>query len=69
MLSINDKLPWIITGSDDAIPPYIPTQYLGSRKDEPVKHPTGIYGNNTKDALSTIDEKSVGVSNKSFFLQ
>ncbi|XP_053407019.1 uncharacterized protein LOC123546728 isoform X6 [Mercenaria mercenaria] len=46
-------------GSDDAAPPYIPSQFLGSRRDEPVKHPIGIYGNKEKDALSTIDENSV----------
>ncbi|KAL4231892.1 Alstrom syndrome [Mactra antiquata] len=47
-------------GSDDAAPPYIPSQYLGTRRDEPSRHPTGIYGNkDNKDALSTIDEQSV----------
>ncbi|KAH3787914.1 hypothetical protein DPMN_166045, partial [Dreissena polymorpha] len=46
-------------GSDDAAPPYIPSQYLGSRLDAPIRHPTGIYGNKDKDTLSTIDEQSV----------
>ncbi|KAL3863913.1 hypothetical protein ACJMK2_005634 [Sinanodonta woodiana] len=49
------------TGSDDAVGPYFPSQVLGSRKDEPLKHYIGIYDNINKkrDALSTIDEKSV----------
>ncbi|XP_052772118.1 uncharacterized protein LOC128211403 isoform X5 [Mya arenaria] len=46
-------------GSDDAAPPYIPAHFLGSRRDDPPKHPTGIYSNKDKDILSTIDEQSV----------
>lgn len=52
--------------------PLFPRQYLGSRKEEPDKHPTGIYGSKQakpadeasphETMLSTIDEKSVSVS-------
>ena len=45
-------------GSDDAVPPYIPKQYLGTRTEEPARHPTGIYSTSSKEALSTIDEKT-----------
>lgn len=60
--SVLTRLVVCYAGSDDAAPPYIPSQFLGSRREEPAKHPTGIYGNKEKDALSTIDENSVKVS-------
>ena len=53
----------MLVGSDDAIPPYIPHEYLGTRREELNKHPTGIYGVNGKqEDQSTIDEKLVTVS-------
>lgn len=66
------SLHFVISGSDDAIGPHFPSQYLGSRTDGPPST-GGIYGTRNpekKDALSTIDEKSVAVSmlwlNRSF---
>ncbi|XP_070539643.1 uncharacterized protein [Ptychodera flava] len=35
------------SGSDDACGPYLHPSQLGSRKDKPPQHPTGIYGNRT----------------------
>jgi hypothetical protein len=58
------SLHFVISGSDDAIGPHFPSQYLGSRTDGPPST-GGIYGTRNpekKDALSTIDEKSVAVS-------
>ncbi|KAL5017189.1 hypothetical protein ScPMuIL_006778 [Solemya velum] len=54
------------TGSDDALGPHIPAQYLGSRTDNPRNVP-GIYSKrhhglqplSPRDSLSTIEEKSV----------
>jgi len=42
---------------------------MGSRRDEPAKHTTGIYGNKEKDAMSTIDEQSVKVKYENKFVK
>jgi len=52
----------VYVGSDDAAPPYIPAQFLGSRRDELTRITTGVYSRKDLDALSTIDEQSIKVS-------
>ncbi|KAJ8317345.1 hypothetical protein KUTeg_005249 [Tegillarca granosa] len=52
------------TGSDDAVGPHIPPQFLGSRQDSASSsNSSGIYGNRVPgalpEALSTIEERSV----------
>ncbi|CAH1784439.1 unnamed protein product [Owenia fusiformis] len=50
------------TGSDDAVPPYIPPHLMGSRKEDSSqpKHATGIYGSKSPSKEKLASQANIG---------